>query len=600
MSHRWIVSLVLLFLTTFFPASASAESVDLVMLQPDLPSGQPVGTPIQWSATSDLTTPSYRLRIARAGEPLRTIYDFGEQATFKWTPLRDGLFIVIADAREPGSPIQSTSALFVVTPRTRAAPVITPTHNPLLALYSSGACPGGHAVRVLYWPIPGGFPSATPWTPCNPAHSNNRYIGGLTEQSLYAMVEQERNAAGVSVRVGPARLFQSGALPAEFSAHTLLDPPGPFTNLAQPLLLMSRVVGEHLYPYATNLSGQVVWYDSQPAAEIPWALRPTASGTYLQSAALNGVKDQLLQERDIGGRILRQTSVQRLNEQLPLLGHSDPLTSFHHEARRLGDGRTVVLGSVERIVEDVQGPGPINILADYLLVLDSDWQLVWAWNAFDHLDLTRVASLNETCVTNQGGCPPIVLAPIANDWTHSNGVAYDPADGNFLISVRHQDWVLKIAYEDGAGNGEVIWRLGAEGDFALSAPSGGSWFDHQHDANVVEAGEIVLYDNGNVRCDGVGAGCNSRGQRYLLDEQGLTAILVYDVDLGVYAPAVGSAQRLSNGNFHFTSGFLGAFPFSAEHGEYRPDGTLVYRLAAGSAHYRGFRVPSLYAVSPLP
>ncbi len=60
------------------------------------------------------------------------------------------------------------------------------------------------------------------------------------------------------------------------------------------------------------------------------------------------------------------------------------------------------------------------------------------------------------------------LAPRANDWMHTNSVAYSPADGNVLLSVRNQDWILKIDYRDGTGTGAIVWRLGKEGDFSLA------------------------------------------------------------------------------------------------------------------------------------
>lgn len=54
------------------------------------------------------------------------------------------------------------------------------------------------------------------------------------------------------------------------------------------------------------------------------------------------------------------------------------------------------------------------------------------------------------------------------DWTHSNALVYSPSDGNLLLSVRHQSWVLKIDYNNGAGTGNLLWRLGYQGDFALT------------------------------------------------------------------------------------------------------------------------------------
>jgi arylsulfate sulfotransferase len=78
-----------------------------------------------------------------------------------------------------------------------------------------------------------------------------------------------------------------------------------------------------------------------------------------------------------------------------------------------------------------------------------------------------------------GGTCPITLATVAQDWLHANSLWYDPADGNLVISLRNQDWIVKVAYQNGAGNGSVVWRLGNQGDFTmrkttLADPVGGS------------------------------------------------------------------------------------------------------------------------------
>jgi len=90
----------------------------------------------------------------------------------------------------------------------------------------------------------------------------------------------------------------------------------------------------------------------------------------------------------------------------------------------------------------------IQVVGDGLIDLDQNWNPVWGWNSFDYLDVNR----------HLNGLP---------DWTHSNTIVYT-ADGNLLISMRHQSWVLKLDYENGTGSGNVLWRFGYQGDFALT------------------------------------------------------------------------------------------------------------------------------------
>ena len=61
---------------------------------------------------------------------------------------------------------------------------------------------------------------------------------------------------------------------------------------------------------------------------------------------------------------------------------------------------------------------------------------MWVWNEFDHLDVTR---------------HPMQFP----DWTHTNAIVYSPDDHNILVSMRHQNWVVKVDYNDGAGTGNI-------------------------------------------------------------------------------------------------------------------------------------------------
>ena len=68
---------------------------------------------------------------------------------------------------------------------------------------------------------------------------------------------------------------------------------------------------------------------------------------------------------------------------------------------------------------------------------------------------------------------------VANDWLHTNAIQ-GTADGNIIISERSQDWVLKINYANGKGDGSVIWHLGAGGDFTIVNPPSTDLQRHHH------------------------------------------------------------------------------------------------------------------------
>ena len=115
----------------------------------------------------------------------------------------------------------------------------------------------------------------------------------------------------------------------------------------------------------------------------------------------------------------------------------------HHDFVMLPNGHLIVLAAIQQTVSGT------SIIGDVLIDLDENHKPVWLWNEFDHLDTNR----------RPMGFP---------DWTHTNAVIYSPDDGNLIVSIRHQNWLVKVDYNNGAGAGDVVWRLGYQGDFTLS------------------------------------------------------------------------------------------------------------------------------------
>ena len=188
----------------------------------------------------------------------------------------------------------------------------------------------------------------------------------------------------------------------------------------------------------------------------------------------------------------------------------------------------------------------------------------------------------------------------AQDWLHSNAIAYSSADGDLLVSMRHQDWILKLDYRDGRGDGRVLWRLGQGGDFALTDPPPGDafpWFSHQHGIELTADGRLLTFDNGNTRCAAAGPDCHSRGQIYRLDEPNRRATLIVDADLGGYSPALGWAQLLQNGDYAFTSGLEADGPTArARILELDPAGQRLVSAIQDEPEglYRAYRLTTLY------
>lgn len=79
----------------------------------------------------------------------------------------------------------------------------------------------------------------------------------------------------------------------------------------------------------------------------------------------------------------------------------------------------------------------------------------------------------------------------SHDYVHLNSVTIDPVDGDFVVSLRHTDSVVKLD----RATGQVVWTLGGRSDdFGLTAEQR---FAHQHYARYDATHRLVLFDNGN-------------------------------------------------------------------------------------------------------
>jgi hypothetical protein len=186
----------------------------------------------------------------------------------------------------------------------------------------------------------------------------------------------------------------------------------------------------------------------------------------------------------------------------------------------------------------------------------------------------------------------LLNAQTAIDWTHGNSVALAP-DGNLVYSSRHQDFVYKIAYQNGSGDGHVVWKLGQGGDFTWNSNDPWPWFSHQHDFSYADATTATVFDDGDTRIVDLHEG-DSRGQSLILDEVNKTVNFALNVDVGIVAPALGSAARLINGNYVFDCSNFNPLTQSSE---WSPSGAKVSNVQAIIVSYRTFRLRDLFSAS---
>ncbi|WP_445191781.1 aryl-sulfate sulfotransferase [Sphingomonas sp. Tas61C01] len=369
-------------------------------------------------------------------------------------------------------------------------------------------------------------------------------------------------------------------------------------RIPSPGVVMIEPAGGPEYPYAVDLEGKLVWYytwpDHDPTVSIG-GMQQMANGHFIAAfasrsdAPLAGIVDRdkgIVREFDLAGNTIRQISVSELNRKLASRGFNVVLDQFHHHVEVLPNGHWLLLSNTTQTVDGAP------VLGDVVVDLDDQLNPVFVWNSFDHLDTSR---------------HPFDKA----DWTHANAVTYSPTDGNFLVSMRHQHWVVKVNYRNGAGDGSLLWRLGAGGDFTLTnGRNPTDWEYAQHFpffTGKTSAGifNLLLMDNGNLRPAPNGTVCGSGADNpcyttipeFRLDEQARTATIVSRVIVptALYSIFGGNAEILGNGNIEYA---LSGVPTGGVVQEVTPDDAhaLVWSLTDlnGKFIYRGYRLTSLY------
>jgi hypothetical protein len=576
-----------------------------VSLAPDQSDPQPVGTPVTWTATVQDTPPGmvYQFSVGAPGGPFQVVRDFSPDDQFTWAPMREGTYrirVTVEDGFD-ATDVQSAVVTDQVQPRaTGPNAVITPTANPLVALYSVPPGPAG-TVHVEF-AVAGANPSwqSTNDLPSEPARSTNFFVAGMLPDTNYEMRDVFSNGT-----TSAPLLFTTGSLPSNlvFPRFAVIQPPGPGGDLDQGMIFHQfgspSTTSNAPNPLATDLNGNVVWYYDVSQSGLTHTYSGQSlvpGGTVLllgvdRYAPLPATMD-VLREIDLAGNTVRETNMDAVNAQLTARG-DHPIFTFTHDVERLPNGDTAVIAPTERTV-NVNGV-PAEYVGMTIVVLDKDFQVSWAWDSFDHLDVNRGPVLGDALLP--GGADQLTAstpALPAVDWLHTNAVSWSPEDGNLVVSLRAQDWVIKIDYANGAGDGHVVWRLGQGGDFTANSTDPSPWFSHQHDAHFIDDDTLILFDNGDTR-RASDPTADSRGQVWKIDEQTMTATLEVSVDLGNYSSALGSAQRLSNGDYSFDSGFQGAAPNQiGQTIEVRPDGSKAYVLQVKGTEYRSFRIDTLY------
>jgi arylsulfate sulfotransferase len=366
---------------------------------------------------------------------------------------------------------------------------VTHTQNPLVAQYTISV-PAGSIAAVEFGPDTnyGFVTSAVTAT----APTVSVLVAGMKQNSTYHMRAVVTHSDG-SKDFDNDRVFTTGAAPSgRIPTMAVTLPSGVTPTPGIELVSLNpppKNPGNFLRVLALNPIGELIWYydfNQDLGTAQPIKLLPNGHFLIVLFGGTTG-PGGLVREIDLAGKTIHEFTVDQLNGWLAKAGYKWKANAIHHDIEALPNGHLLVLVNTRKNFTNLPGlRGVTSVLGDAVVDLDQNYKPVWSWSSFDHLDVNRHP----------------MLFP---DWTHANTITYSRDDGNILLSLRNQSWIIKIDYANGRGRGDVVWRLGYQGDFTLlDSTSPANWFFAQHYANFFHREgsqelRLAVFDNGNNR-----------------------------------------------------------------------------------------------------
>ena len=227
-------------------------------------------------------------------------------------------------------------------------------------------------------------------------------------------------------------------------------------------------------------------------------------------------------------------------------------------------------------------------LAQRIVEWDKDTgQELWSWNAFDYIDMNQYDKQAELWWD----------AYISGrfDWLHSNSFYFDESESAIYISIRHLNQITKITYP----SGEIIYSIGLSEEFDTGSEHNicnDLRFSWQHHVQLIEDGDLLFFDNGNLSRELLGDEYRTSRIRKIKVNDDLTCDISWQYDLpeNLYGHGTGSVQLLDNDNYliYTQGGYEDCSIF-----ELSQNNEIVWTAEASdptSSIYRAYKIPSMY------
>ena len=491
---------------------------------------------------------------------------------------------------------------------------VASTQHPLVANFTVASPCAGTAL-VEFGPDTSYGKSTASYPVAGGLQTTSILVAGMRASTTYHMRAQVQCAGGAGNSEDLS--FTTGPLPKSSSFPTLQvsRPPGNTASVENPGIEMIDAVAAFdpsanvMTSFFTDRDGNPIWYYPLSSGYFAEGIKLTPQGHIVLALTSFTVHNSLVREVDLSGTTIHELNISTLAQEMQGKGFDFVPLGFHHDLVPLDNGHLIVLVDCIKTITGLTGSsGPTGVQGDAIVDLDQNWNPVWAWNSFDHLDPNR----------HLAGLP---------DWTHSNAIVYLPNDGNLLLSMRHQSWILKIDYNNGAGTGNVLWKLGNEGNFALAQGTDASlWFSFQHFPSLIsQTGPqitMAVWDNGDNRilnssgelCINPLQGnnfpaCYSRATIFEVDESTMVANLLWSYvptnglpgAPGLFSIWGGAINQLANGNVEFDVNSPALPPGPTVASEVQevtstsnPQVIWKMDIPVPTFAYRAYRWPSLY------
>ena len=262
------------------------------------------------------------------------------------------------------------------------------------------------------------------------------------------------------------------------------------------------IVSAAQHTVAYDSSGDVRWYMSPAIGNIEL----TSSGLWLGRGT--GASRGEIHEYDLLGNRTAAWYPSTAGSSSTPGAISVPATGrFHHDTEPMLSGNIMTIDTIVKTITDYptsytdpNAKADQSVLIDVITEFDRSGNVVNTWDLSDMLDPRRISYE--------------ALRGNPRDWSHSNAVVYDESDDSVIVSVRHQDAVIKFD----RGTGDLIWILGPHDNWGpqwqpyLLTPVGSDfeWSYHTHSPQILpddpsnplgpddpDILSLMIHDNGN-------------------------------------------------------------------------------------------------------